>query len=129
VDHVGKTSFGAKLEGRAALHIGCHARREIHITTHVEKLMESILGLEVVPTVSDTWCCGFGGTFSVNFPEISVGMGRRKLDPLIAADVDYLISTDSSCLMHLGGILDREGKTRPKLMHVAEALTSGWGAS
>jgi len=125
VDRAGVTDLGATLEGRAALHIGCHALREIRVGRATSTLLASVKGLSVVETSSDSWCCGFGGTFSVKFPEVSAAMGRRKLEPILDANVDYLISTDSSCLMHLGGLLSRRGETRPKLLHVAEVLASG----
>ncbi len=129
IDHVGVTHLTAELKGRAALHIGCHARREIHIAQAVESLLGLVSGLKLVRYPSETWCCGFGGTFSVKYPEISTAMGNRKLEPILVEDVDYLISTDSSCLMHLGGLLARQGKERPKLLHVAELLAAGLEAS
>jgi L-lactate dehydrogenase complex protein LldE len=129
VDRLGVIDVGARLKGRAALHVGCHALREIKVGGHARALMAKVEGLEVVPLASDTWCCGFGGTFSVKFPEISAAMGARKLAPMASADVDYLVSTDSSCLMHLGGLLSRAGKTRPTLMHVAEVLATGLEAT
>lgn len=129
VDHLGTTDVGAKLEGRAALHVGCHALREIAVGDHTRALMRQVKGLELVPVDSDTWCCGFGGTFSVKFPELSTAMGKRKLAPILAEDVDYLISTDSSCLMHLGGLLSRDGKQKPKLMHIAEVLATALEAT
>jgi len=125
VDRVGVTDFGAELEGRAAVHVGCHARREINVTRAVDALLDLVDGLTVVDLASDAWCCGFGGTFSVKYPEISTAMGQRKLAPMIEEDVDYVISTDSSCLMHLGGLLSRQGKDKPKLLHVAEVLAAG----
>lgn len=129
VDRVGVTDFGAVLEGRAAVHVGCHARREIDVTYAVEALLETVEGLTLVELPSDTWCCGFGGTFSVKYPEISTAMGERKLAPMLEKDVDYLISTDSSCLMHLGGLLSRKEMQGPKLMHVAQVLAAGLEAS
>lgn len=121
---LGVKDVGAKLEGRAALHIGCHARREIHVAGAVRELLSHVQGLELVALDSDEWCCGFGGTFSVKFPEISTAMGTRKLAPMLDAQVDYLISTDSSCLMHLRGLLDRQKATRPRPMHLAEVLAT-----
>ncbi|HNS96959.1 MAG TPA: (Fe-S)-binding protein [Polyangiaceae bacterium] len=129
VNQVGVTDLGACFEGRAALHIGCHALRELRIENAVHTLMRSVQGLCVVPTPSDSFCCGFGGTFSVKFPEISTAMGQRKLGPIRQADVDFVISTDSSCSMHLGGLLDRQKIPRPKLVHVAEVLASGLEAT
>lgn len=125
VDRVGVTDFGAALEGRAAVHVGCHARREIDVTRAVEALLDPIEGLTRVDLPSDAWCCGFGGTFSVKYPEVSTAMGERKLAPMIDQDVDYLISTDSSCLMHLGGLLSRQSRAKPKLLHIVEVLAAG----
>jgi L-lactate dehydrogenase complex protein LldE len=82
-----------------------------------------------VPTGSDTWCCGFGGTFSAKFPEISVAMADRKLEPILLAGVDYLVSTDSSCLMQLSGVLSRRKLRSPRLMHVAQVLATCTEAS
>jgi L-lactate dehydrogenase complex protein LldE len=127
VGKLGKEQFGAKLNGRAALHIGCHERRELRAADAVHRLMSHVEGLSVVPTESDEWCCGFGGTFSVKFPELSVAMGKRKLAPMTEANLDYLISTDSSCLMHLRGLLARTGVHRPRSMHIAEVLVTALG--
>ncbi len=125
VDHAGATDFGATLHGRAAVHVGCHARREIDVTHAVDALLDHVDGLTRVDLESDAWCCGFGGTFSVKYPEISVAMGRRKLAPMMDHDVDYLVSTDPSCLMHLGGLLSRQGRSKPELLHVAQVLATG----
>lgn len=120
----GFLDLGARLPGRAALHIGCHALRELRIDHDVRTLLSHVAGLELVDVSSQQWCCGFGGTFSVKFPEISTAMGDRKLQPILDADVDYLISTDSSCLLHLQGMLDRKKLSRPKPMHLAEVLAT-----
>ena len=91
--------------------------------------MLSVQVRSVVPTPADSNCCGFGGTFAVKFPEISTAMGQLKLGPSRQSDVDFVISTDSSCSMHLGGLLDRQKIPRPKLVHVAEVLASGLEAT
>jgi L-lactate dehydrogenase complex protein LldE len=122
--HLGATNLGAKLEGRAVLHVGCHAEHELHVGSDTRTLLDHVQGLSIVQVRSSAWCCGFGGTFSVKFPEISTAMGRRKLEPMLDQDVDFLISTDSSCLMHLAGMLSREGRTRPRPVHVAEVLAT-----
>lgn len=127
VAELGVQKLGATLPGRAALHVGCHARRQLGVTAAVSQLVEGIEGLTVVETISDEWCCGFGGTFSVKFPEVSTAMAERKLEPILEADVDYLLSTDSSCLMQLGGLLSRQGRSRPQPMHVVEALATCLG--
>jgi L-lactate dehydrogenase complex protein LldE len=66
-------------------------------------------------------CCGFGGTFSVKFPSISVGMGQTKLDNIRAADAEYVVSNDLSCLMHLTGLAEKQGRSI-KALHLAEVL-------
>ena len=66
-------------------------------------------------------CCGFGGTFSVSFPTISTNMGALKLDHVRAAKPDVLVSGDMSCMMHLGGLAQQEGKPI-KTMHLAQVL-------
>jgi len=121
---LGVEELGARLPGRAAVHVGCHARREIGVAGAAVSLLSHVEGLQIVQVESDEWCCGFGGTFSVKFPEISSAMGSRKLAPILEADVDYLISTDSSCLMQLRGMVERRKLTRPRMMHVAEVLAT-----
>jgi L-lactate dehydrogenase complex protein LldE len=87
----------------------------------VQQLLQSIKGLEVVPFGEEEQCCGFGGTFSVSFPNVSTAMGDLKLEHLRAARPDYIVSGDMSCLMHLGGLAEREG--RPvKMLHFVQIL-------
>ena len=124
VDRLGVSDLGARLPGRAALHIGCHQRRELGAAAAVTTLIDRVAALTVVPVSSDSWCCGFGGTFAVKFPELSAAMADRKLAPMLDEDVDYLISTDSSCLVHLQGVLSRRGQARPRALHVAEVLAT-----
>jgi L-lactate dehydrogenase complex protein LldE len=70
-------------------------------------------------------CCGFGGTFSVKFEGISVGMADQKINNAIATGAEYIISTDLSCLMQLNGVIQKN-ETPLKTMHLADVLASGW---
>jgi L-lactate dehydrogenase complex protein LldE len=70
-------------------------------------------------------CCGFGGTFSVKFEPISVGMAQTKVQSALDTGAKYLLSTDVSCLMHIDGYI-RKNNIDLKTMHVADVLASGW---
>jgi L-lactate dehydrogenase complex protein LldE len=87
----------------------------------METLLGSIAGLTLVPFGEGDQCCGFGGTFSVAFPNISSGMGTLKLEHLRAARPDLLVSGDMSCLMHLCGLAGKEGEPI-KGLHFAQLL-------
>jgi L-lactate dehydrogenase complex protein LldE len=66
-------------------------------------------------------CCGFGGSFSVTEPEVSARMGRDRLRDYRRSGADIIVSTDVSCVMHLRGLADRDGRPMP-MLHVAEVL-------
>ena len=90
-------------------------------SSKVENLLHKVDDITLLPMERADECCGFGGTFSVNEPAISVRMGQDKLDNAEATQAEYLAGFDRSCLMHLDGIARREN--RPiKTVHVAEIL-------
>jgi L-lactate dehydrogenase complex protein LldE len=121
INHLHVEDLGASLAGRAALHVPCHMLRELDGDGAVRRILSHVRGLTVVDLPSDTWCCGFGGTFSVKFPELSAAMARRKLRHAEERELDYLISPEASCLMQLNGVIGRDGlRVRP--LHVAEVL-------
>jgi len=116
---------------RVGLHQSCHGLRELRLegsselmstsASKVQSLLGSIEGLKLVPLTRKDECCGFGGLFSVNEPEVSVSMGRDRLDDHQKAEAEIVASVDMSCLMHLEGLIRREGRPL-KAMHVAEIL-------
>ena len=71
-------------------------------------------------------CCGFGGTFAVKFEGISSAMAQQKVNNALAVGAEYIISTDTSCLMHLQAYIDKEN-LKIKTMHLADVLAHGWG--
>lgn len=120
-----KDYFGAELEGRAVYHDSCSALRECHIKAEPRQLLANIAGLDLVELDHGDTCCGFGGTFAVKFSAISSAMAEQKVHNALAAEADFIISTDSSCLLHLQGYIDKH-KLPIKTMHLADVLANGW---
>lgn len=114
------TSWPGRYEARVAFHRSCHSRGT-GTGEAATQLLSSIEGLTVVPFDEAEQCCGFGGTFSVSFPNISSGMGTLKLEHVRAARPDVLASVDMSCLMHMAGLAEKEGGPIPTI-HVVQIL-------
>ena len=117
--------LGAQFEGVATYHDSCAALRECKIKTEPRKLLENVKGLKLIELQDNETCCGFGGTFAVKFEAISVAMGEQKVQHIVDTKADYLISTDLSCLMHIGGVMEKM-KIPVKSLHLADVLASGY---
>lgn len=118
--------FGAELDGKAVYHDSCSGLRECHIKEEPRRLLDKVLGLELLPLHDNETCCGFGGSFAVKFDAISSAMAQQKVDNAVAAGAEYIISTDASCLLHLQGYIEKN--TLPiQTMHIADVLAHGWG--
>jgi L-lactate dehydrogenase complex protein LldE len=128
VDELGAIEFGARFSGRVGWHDGCHPRRELGIEAAPRRLLGAVEGLELVELDEPDRCCGFGGTFAVDYDEVSRAMADRKLESVRAASVDALVSTESSCLMHLKGRIERVGGG-PEVLHLAEILDGATGGA
>jgi len=118
--------FGAELDGRAVYHDSCSGLRECHIKAEPRQLLSKVLGLELLDLKDGETCCGFGGTFAVKFDAISTAMAQQKVDNALAVEADYIISTDTSCLMHLQSYIDKN-MIPLKTYHIADVLAMGWG--
>jgi L-lactate dehydrogenase complex protein LldE len=123
VDQLGVTDLGSRFPARVTFHDGCHGLRELHIKSQPRRLLERVKDLTLVEMEDQTSCCGFGGTFAVKFPMISTAMGETKSASALDTGAEYLVSNDSSCLMHLQGLLNRR-KQKLKTIHLAEVLAS-----
>ena len=121
VNKLGVTELGARFEGRATFHDGCHGLRELGTKQAPRELLKHVKGLELVEMGEAETCCGFGGTFAVKFPQISTAMAEVKCNSICETKADYVISNDSSCLMQIGGYLNRNVGT-VKCLHLAEVL-------
>lgn len=116
---------GAALNGVATYHDSCSALRECKIGPGPRKLLAGVQGLSLVEMHETNMCCGFGGTFAVKFEPISIGMAMQKTENALATGARYIISTDSSCLLHLQGYIDKQNLPL-KCLHIADVLASGW---
>jgi len=114
---------GARLEDVVTYHDSCHALREFGIQDGPRRLLSHVRGLELREMDAATECCGFGGTFSVKFPEVSGGMARTKIDSIVRSGARTVVSVDSSCLMQIQGALSRAALP-VRTMHLAEVLAS-----
>ena len=116
---------------RVAMHLGCHAQRglrlggssELHenFSGPMHSLLVAMEGLTLVPLDRPDECCGFGGSFAIGEPELSVAMGRDRLTDYTTHHAEVLVSSDPSCLLHLEAIA-RHGAMPLRTMHIAELL-------
>ena len=118
-----RDDVGASWPGRLTWHDACHGLRDLNIKTEPRRLISKVRGAEFVELENADSCCGFGGTFSVKYPEISLAILDQKIEAIERAKVDAVISGDASCLMQIGGRLSRKG-SKVRVMHIAELLAS-----
>jgi L-lactate dehydrogenase complex protein LldE len=116
-------NVGARFEGVVTYHDSCHALRELRLKAGPRRLLANVEGLTLREMEAAEECCGFGGTFSVKFPEVSGGMARTKIDSIRKTEAGTVVSVDSSCLMQLEGVMRRAG-IAIRTMHLAEILAS-----
>ena len=110
----------ASFPARATYHDSCSGLRELGVKEQPRTLLASI-GAPVVEMAEPETCCGFGGTFCVKYPEISVRMVSDKTRDIVATQADTVLAGDMGCLLNIAGRLKREGH-RTQVRHVAEVL-------
>lgn len=121
VDVRGLKDVDAQLNARATYHDSCSGLRELGIKQQPRELLKSVAGLELVEMADSEICCGFGGMFSVKYPDISNAMVTKKTDNAAGAEPDLLLAGDLGCLMNMAGKLKRSG-SNIAVRHVAEVL-------
>ncbi len=122
---LGQTDVGARFPGRVTYHDGCHGRRELGASGAAIALLKAVRDLEYAELPRIDECCGFGGTFAVKYPELSVSMGDAKADAIEQTGAQVVTSGDSSCLLHLEGLMRKQRpKVSVRFKHLAEILAS-----
>jgi L-lactate dehydrogenase complex protein LldE len=124
-------SLSATFPHRIGLHQSCHGQRGLRLSSMSERnerpfsklqdLLSLVNGVEVVMPVREDECCGFGGTFCVSEEAVSVKMGQDRIKEHDANDVEFITGADTSCLMHMEGILRRQG-SKVQVKHIVEIL-------
>lgn len=114
---------GASWHGKLTWHDACHGLRDLNIKTEPRRLIRNVRGAEFVEIENAESCCGFGGTFSVKYPEISLAILDQKIEAIERAGVQAVVSGDASCLMQIGGRLSRK-RSAVRVMHIAELLAA-----
>lgn len=114
---------GASWQGKLTWHDACHGLRDLNIKHEPRRLIRNVRGAEFVELENAESCCGFGGTFSVKYPEISLAILDQKIEAIEKAGVQAVVSGDASCLMQIGGRLSRKG-SNVRVMHLAELLAA-----
>lgn len=120
VNGLGVETWPGTFPARIAFHSSCHSRGT-GTADSARRLLESIDSVELADFGEGEQCCGFGGAFSVSYPNISAAMGALKIEHAVASDPDVLVSADMGCLLHLGGMVDRKGIKLPR-MHVVQVM-------
>ncbi len=121
VDELGVTDFGARCPGKLTYHASCHLLREMGIHRQPQALLSQVRQAEIVPLPGVSECCGFGGVFSVEHPEISNAMLERKLAAIESTGAQTVVACDSGCITNLNGGLHRRGKSA-RVVHIADLL-------
>jgi len=121
VDVLGVSDVGARLPGKLTYHASCHLLRDMGVDHQPRALLEAVQDAEVVELSGAAECCGFGGVFSVEHPEISAAMLWRKIDNIEASGAEWVVSCDGGCITHINGGLSRMGKPR-RAIHIAQLL-------
>ncbi len=126
VNTLGVVDVGAKFTGRVAYHEACHLRMlgqaaNWNRVSDVEQLVKHVEGAEFMAIPRQDQCCGFGGSFAVRYPEISASLVSDKANCILSTQPNALVSTDTGCLMNIGGRLHRRGESL-EVLHIAELL-------
>jgi L-lactate dehydrogenase complex protein LldE len=120
VNQLGVEDVGARYQGKITYHYACHLRG-LGLAGEVERLICAVEGATLLPLTREDQCCGFGGSFSVRYPQISTAMVDDKVKCILATEADAMVSTDAGCLMNIGGRLHRLGR-KLEVLHLAELL-------
>jgi len=121
VDDLGLTEVGAQGSGSVTHHRSCHGLRGLGLRTQGEALLDGVAGIERCELAGAEECCGFGGLFSIELPEVSTAMMDTKIGNVVASGAETLVGGDVSCLMHIAGGLHRTG-AQVEVRHIAEIL-------
>ena len=115
------TDVGAVYPHKVTYHATCHYLREMGLKREAKALLNSVKGLELIPLKEEETCCGFGGSFTVTFPEVSRAMMDNKVTDIVASGADTVVMCEPGCLMNIAGGLRKAG-SEIRAMHIIDLL-------
>lgn len=124
VNIVKVTELGSVFKHKVTFHDSCSAIRDYKLGDEPRTLLRKVKGLELIEMKDTNECCGFGGNFSMKFEPISTAMAEQKVHNAIETGAEYIVSTDSSCLMHQFGYIKKHNLPI-KVAHIVDVLASG----
>ena len=116
--------LGATFNHVVTYHDSCAALREYCLKDEPRRLLAKVKGLELREMKDNEVCCGFGGTFSAKFEPVSVAMAEQKVTRALETGAEYIVSTDSSCLMNQQAYIDKHNLPI-KTIHIIDLLAAG----
>jgi L-lactate dehydrogenase complex protein LldE len=117
------TDVGAQFPHKVTYHPACHLLRSMGLREEPKQLLQAVKGLELVPLTEEENCCGFGGIFSVIYPEVSRAMMESKVKNIAASGAEYVVVGEPGCLMNIAGGL-KKVEARVKPVHLIEVLAA-----
>lgn len=122
-DVLGVTDVGAVFPHKVTYHASCHYLRGLGLSQEAKQLLSAVCGVELIPLVEEETCCGFGGVFSVIYPEVSRAMMENKVRNILSSGADVVTACDAGCLMNIAGGLRKAGSP-VKAVHIIDILAS-----
>ena len=126
VDELKLAAVPGRFAGTVTYHDSCAGLREMGVKASPRALLAKVPGLTLTEMAESETCCGFGGTFSIKFGEISARLADNKCQHVTNSGADALVLGDLGCMLNIEGRLRRRGDTRTKVLHVAEVLAGEW---
>ena len=126
VRQLGITDVGARFPHKVTYHASCHQLRGLGLVTEAKQLLAAVADLELVPLPEEETCCGFGGVFSVLYPEVSRAMMQAKVRHIVGTGAAAVVACDAGCLMNIAGGLRGE-RSDVRALHLIEVLAAREG--
>jgi len=123
VRQLGLRDVGARFPHRVAYHASCHLLRGLGLRAEAKELLGAVRDIELVPLPEEEVCCGFGGAFSVIYPDVSRAMLDAKVRNVMASGAEAVVACDAGCLMNIAGGLRKAGSA-VKALHLVDILAS-----
>ncbi len=123
VNQLKVTDVGAVYPHKVTYHASCHYLREMGLKTEAKTLLNVVKDLELIPLQEEETCCGFGGAFTVTYPEVSRSMMENKVKHIISSGADTVVTCEPGCLMNVAGGLHKADSSI-RAMHIIDLLSS-----